>query len=159
MAIDLDSRIRRDSRAHLADHLAADAHAPLAHELLGRAPRCHTAVGEHLLQPDQPGSLALADSAPSRTSAPIVLFPAPAGPSIATVRGVATLRTSERADLSRRELAPRSRSKPTELERPEPHATKPQHAEADGGAHASHLSLPTGVEHHPDDRPARAAGH
>src|SRR5438132_10699426 len=95
----------------------------------------------------------------SATSAPIVLFPAPAGPSIATVRGVATLRTSERADLSRRELAPRSRSKPTELERSEPHATKPQHAEADGGAHASHLSLPTGVEHHPDDRPARAAGH
>src|SRR5205823_13275896 len=70
VAIDLDARVGRDLAAHLSNDLAGDAHAALAPELLGRAARRDAAIGEHLLQSNQPGSLALAASAPSRTSAP-----------------------------------------------------------------------------------------
>src|SRR5436309_13789753 len=80
----------------------------------------------------------------SATSAPIVLFPAPAGPSIATVRGVAKLSASERAYLAHGELPPRARPEATELERAEPYPTKSENAQPDRGAHAAHLPLPTG---------------
>src|SRR5437667_7481363 len=47
----------------------------------------------------------------SATSAPIVLFPAPAGPSIATVRGVATSVASRKTWADPRPWTPRPRSR------------------------------------------------
>src|SRR5882762_1523245 len=67
--VDLDVRVRSDLAPHLPNDLARDSYAALAHELLGRAARRDSAIGEHLLEPDQPGSLGVV-AAPSRTSAP-----------------------------------------------------------------------------------------
>src|SRR5438445_634374 len=87
-AIDFDVGIGRDLAAHLTNDLAADAHAALAHELLGRATRRHPAVGEDLLQPDHPGWLGAALRAPlPRGPQPLRHAPGTRAPSGLSARG------------------------------------------------------------------------